>query len=361
MKKSIAQMARFGALALIMALSFSVLSPRAGAANVDVSATISPQVNVVVDGVAQSFYNVKGQEVHPLTYNGSNYLPVRAIGELMNKVVGWDQATLTLTISGIRGGDKVVGTPDNRATSSIVTAQLRQDFTILVDGTARNFTDATGTRIYPLLYNGSTYLPLRAVGELMGSTVKWDGATSTVTLQTSATQNRLVTDADQFGTGVTQTDSSAYIGEAKAKEIALKHAGLAANQVTFVQARLEREDGGWEYDVEFYTKDNKEYDYEINAYTGAILSFDYDADHYVRPSNSATNSAAGYIGEAKAKSLALSHVGLAESAIYGYSCSLDRDGNVVKYEVDFKSGSYEYEVDIDAVSGKVLKYEKDWD
>ena len=66
----------------------------------------------------------------------------------------------------------------------------------------------------------------------------------------------------------------------KAKEIALNHAGLTADQVTFVRSNLDQDDGRTCYDVEFYTADYTEYDYEIDANTGDVLSYDYDAEGY---------------------------------------------------------------------------------
>lgn len=80
--------------------------------------------------------------------------------------------------------------------------------------------------------------------------------------------------ADASGT------ETAAVGEGKAKEIALNHAGLTEDQVTFVRSRLDWEDGRQVYDVEFYTSDYKEYDYEIDATTGEVLSYDYDAEGY---------------------------------------------------------------------------------
>ena len=61
-----------------------------------------------------------------------------------------------------------------------------------------------------------------------------------------------------------------YIGEDRAKEIALKDAGVSATDATYLHAHLDRDDRVIDYDVEFYC-DGKEYDYEINAYTGDIL------------------------------------------------------------------------------------------
>lgn len=46
-------------------------------------------------------------------------------------------------------------------------------------------TDATGNKVEAMVVNGTTYLPVRALGEATGTTVHWDGATNTVNLYTS--------------------------------------------------------------------------------------------------------------------------------------------------------------------------------
>ena len=48
-----------------------------------VSAALSPDITVNIDGVDRTFYNVQGQEVHPISYAGTTYVPIRSIGELM--------------------------------------------------------------------------------------------------------------------------------------------------------------------------------------------------------------------------------------------------------------------------------------
>ena len=63
-----------------------------------------------------------------------------------------------------------------------VTAQLRPDFVIVIDQETAHFSDVNGSEVYPLLYEGTTYLPLRAIGNLMGKQVDWDEQSKTVTL-----------------------------------------------------------------------------------------------------------------------------------------------------------------------------------
>ena len=351
---------RLSALALGAALLAVSLTVNAGAAEVT-SATMEmrPNVEIVVDGVARTFYNAQGQEVHPLYYQGTHYLPVRAIGELMGKNVNWDGSTKTITLSGTRTTGNVQGTPDTDAKTQDITVQIHPDFTIVVDGTVRSFTDAQGSAVYPVLYQGTNYLPVRAIGELMGKTVSWNGSTRTITL----TGDALVTDADSFGpsgsTNSGSTSAGTLIGESAAQAKALAHAGLTASEVTFVRSRLDWDDGRRVYDVEFYTEDYQEYDYEIDAYTGAVLSFDRDAEDWTRPSGNGSTDSGTYIGEAKAKSIALSSAGLTESQVSRLRCQLERDDGRWEYTVEFWSGTMEYEFEIDAHTGTILSRDVD--
>ena len=311
-----------------------------------VEAQIRPDTTIVIDGVERIFYNVDAQQVHPILYNGTTYLPVRAIGELMGKNVGWYQDTKTVTLSGVRTDPPVTGVPDAGAQVEDISAQLRDDFTIVVDGVTRTFADANGSRVYPLLYSGSTYLPVRAIGELMGKTVSWDGNTRTVSLDGDS----LVTDADFISGGTPAGPAGAPISPEEAKAAAPAHAGLAGDAVTFVQVELEWDDGRQIYEIEFYAiAGYQEYDYEIDALTGEIRSFDFDAEHAAPP-------ASGDIGRDRAREIALGKVpGADESHVV--KLKQDRDDGRLLYEVEIVYSGTEYELEIDAGTGAVLKFE----
>ena len=83
-------------------------------------------------------------------------------------------------------------------------------------------------------------------------------------------------DAENYN-GKAPNSSSPYIGTDKAKEIALNHAGLSINDVSFIKAELDRDDGRVEYELEF-RKGRTEYEYTIDASSGKILSAEQDID-----------------------------------------------------------------------------------
>lgn len=320
------------------------------------AAQLRPDMTIIIDGVEQTFYNAQGQEVHPILCGGTTYLPVRAIGEVMGKNVDWNQTKKTVTLSGTRTTPATAGTPDAAAKVKNISVDIRTDFTIVADGTTQVFKDAAGKRVYPMLYNGSTYLPLRAVGGLMGKTVDWDGATQTVTLTTPNGGGDLVTDADSFSGGTGKPGGTGLITLEEAKAVALKHAKLTADQVTFVKQKLEREDGRQVYDIEFYTSDYKEYDYEIDAATGLILEVDYDADSFTPPDPSVT----GTISQDKAREIALAQVPGA-TAKNMTKLTLDRDDGRLIYEIEIKYNGMEYDFEINAADGAILEMEMDED
>lgn len=56
------------------------------------------------------------------------------------------------------------------------------DVTIKYNNTVQEMYDVNGNRVYPLNYNGTTYVPVRAVSNIFGVAVDWDDSTKTVLL-----------------------------------------------------------------------------------------------------------------------------------------------------------------------------------
>lgn len=169
------------------------------------------------------------------------------------------------------------------------------------------------------------------------------------------------------------SNASAAISETEAQNIALEDAGLNQNDVSFTKTNLDRDDGRSQYDIEFIASaDNTKYDYEIDAESGAILSVDRETG---RSGNTTSNStqqnnttqqqqntttgpqAAGEITADEAKSIALQHAGLAEADVLYVNVEYDRDDGRTEWSVDFSTQTTEYDYEINAADGSIIKAE----
>lgn len=162
------------------------------------------------------------------------------------------------------------------------------------------------------------------------------------------------------------TVSGDYIGETAAKEAALSHAGVSEADVCWLKADFDSDDGIYLYELEFAANGVK-YDYDVNALTGDIVKFEQEQTGNLSGNGNQYGSGAGsvdtssFIGEAAAKSAALSDAGVSESDVTRMKCELDRDNGSYKYEIEFDVGRMEYEYEVDASTGAILKSEHDYD
>ncbi|MEK8212737.1 stalk domain-containing protein [Paenibacillus sp. FSL L8-0463] len=72
---------------------------------------------------------------------------------------------------------------------SLVKAYLNSTIKFTVDGASWTPKDASGNKISPLVYNGSTYLPAKAVGEALNAEVLWNSGSNTVVISTTGGAN----------------------------------------------------------------------------------------------------------------------------------------------------------------------------
>ena len=174
------------------------------------------------------------------------------------------------------------------------------------------------------------------------------------------------------------------IGMDAARSAAEEYAGTTAMDSVTAEVDPELDESPAHYEVELQTA-RGEFKYLVDAYTGKVLSGQKDLLAAVSASNEATKpsgqkpaSASNEttkpsdqkpapsgtvqdIGYAKAKSIALNHAGLRENQAYDMDIELDDEDGTLIYEVEFKSGNMEYDYEIDAASGAILKHETELD
>jgi len=170
------------------------------------------------------------------------------------------------------------------------------------------------------------------------------------------------------------------IGMDAARTAAEEYAGTTAVDSVTAEVDPELDESPAHYEVELQTAWG-EFEYLVDAYTGKVLSGQKDllaavsaSNETTKPSGQKPTSASNEttkpsaqkpapsgtvqdIGYAKAKSIALNHAGLSENQAYDMDIELDDEDGKLVYEVEFKSGNMEYDYEIDAASGAILKHE----
>lgn len=153
----------------------------------------------------------------------------------------------------------------------------------------------------------------------------------------------------------------------EAQEIALKE---VSGKV--LKAHEDSDDGVSYYDFTIVT-DNEKYEVEVDANSGKIIKMEKDDDYVGNHTNDDTNSTnqnntsntkgntntntQATITAEQAQQKAMDRVG----GGYLVKCELDHDDGVLKYEIEIKNGNKEYDVDVDANTGEIIKFDEEYD
>lgn len=148
------------------------------------------------------------------------------------------------------------------------------------------------------------------------------------------------------------TNSQNFIGTEKAKQLVLQK--VPNGQITELKlddaySSLPVYEGEvWENQVE--------YEFEINAITGEFVKWDTE-NHGTSGNSTGTAAGQASISYEEAKQIALEKVPGAQLK----KLELDYDDGLLIYEGELWKDRMEYEFEIDATTGKILKWESEWD
>ncbi|MBO0586740.1 PepSY domain-containing protein [Sporosarcina sp. E16_8] len=140
----------------------------------------------------------------------------------------------------------------------------------------------------------------------------------------------------------------------EAEAIALKSVN---GDVTKIE--LDREKSGATYEIEIKSG-GFEYDLDIDAKTGEILRTEKDNDNDVLDSDDSDDKVIDPNGKFITEKAAIK-IAMKQAKGTVTEVELDEDNGRVIYEIEIRDGKYDYDFDIDAISGEVLKFEKERD
>lgn len=143
------------------------------------------------------------------------------------------------------------------------------------------------------------------------------------------------------------------ISKEAAKSAAFKQAGVKSSQVTALEVEYDAYDDEHSqvYDIEFKANGYK-YSYEIDANDGRVLEI---KKKKLKTTTKVTKSSQ-YIGVASAKSIALKHAKLKSSKVTFTKAKLTTDDGIKVYDIEFRTGSTEYDYEINAKTGKIIEF-----
>ena len=148
-------------------------------------ATVHVGINMYYNDYRFIPVDANGNQVYPFVYEGTTYLPVRAVAGLCNYGVEWDQATNRVLLT--RGNGYNI--PQTSYETSVTKSQLTETYItgttnvrVFIDGIELIPRDANGKVVPIINWNGTTYLPVRALANQVGLAVTYDSANNVVFL-----------------------------------------------------------------------------------------------------------------------------------------------------------------------------------
>ena len=196
----------------------------------------------------------------------------------------------------------------------------------------------------------------------------------------------LLTAALMLG-GCSQQSQLEFIGQDLAESLALEAYGLSEPDAVLTSSELKSRNGTDYYCIKF-TVNGTAYECDIDALTGSVIELrgpdsstgdtaaklltddsaaaadsGTSADSGSQTASSGNSAGASSSGtvltQDEAKKKALSHAGLSSSQVTFLSCKLEWEDGRRIYDVEFYSNNREYDYEIDASTGEIIKYDYD--
>lgn len=140
---------------LLMTISiFMLMSASVFAAN---------NITVYIDNELTELTDANGNAVYPFIQNGTTYVPLRGVSQVLDCQVEWD------------GNNKSVYIYKEKSPNENKKRNRSDDIKVYIDNEEVELKDVNGTIVKPFIIDGTTYVPVRGVSNALGYYIDWDG------------------------------------------------------------------------------------------------------------------------------------------------------------------------------------------
>lgn len=142
----------------------------------------------------------RDEQFPPLNFEGKTYIPLSKIGDILGVEYKWNAEKKRVEIGGLKKDGHAASAEVNRSGGSGLKAKrfvlTQAEYPIFVNGV--EYKDAN---FPPLNFNGTTYIPLSKIGDILGVEYRWNAAEKRVEI------GRPVSDSD-IAAGLYATDAT---------------------------------------------------------------------------------------------------------------------------------------------------------
>ncbi len=158
------------------------------------------------------------------------------------------------------------------------------------------------------------------------------------------------------------------VSKAEALDLAFDYLGKSQSDFSYTKVSKEIDENLYEIELK---DDTYKYEIDINMTSGKIMDFEKEKIHNIQDNNNTTNkndqpsntkkttSNEKYISADEAKKIALNHAKVKKSDVVFENVNRELEDGKMVYEIDFLYNNKEYDYEIDAKNGNVIKYDID--
>ncbi len=168
-------MRKLAAVGVAVATAAALMTPALGTGLTSVTLEVHKGINLYVNSSPYLSTDVNGQETNPFLYNGTTYVPLRAISDMLGTNLEWDDVRKRVNIASLFDAQPMNNT-EGRADTVLTEAEISavQGVEIYVDGERFIPRDAEGAEVAVYLVDGTTYVPIRALSSLFQVDISYD-------------------------------------------------------------------------------------------------------------------------------------------------------------------------------------------